>query len=99
MYAEPAIGISPSGFGDLSLYLAGGVEAVTASARSERTVTAELTAGWRDWIYDAIAAFIRRDTVRVEPWTVDFGDGTRRRAQRSMRSRAAAARSRRASWS
>ncbi len=66
---EPTIGISPSGFGDLSLYLAVGVEPVTAPARSERTVTAELTAGWRDWIDDAIAAFIRPDTVRVA--TVD----------------------------
>jgi hypothetical protein len=75
---EPAIGISPSGFGDLSLYLAVGVEPVTAPARSSRTVTAELTAGWRDWIDDAIAAFIRPDTVRVQRWTVDFGDGTRR---------------------
>ncbi len=75
---EPAIGISPSGFGDLSLYLAVGVEPVTAPARSQRTVTAELTAGWRDWIDDAIAAFIRPDTVRVQRWTVDFGDGTRR---------------------
>ena len=75
---EPTIGISPSGFGDLSLYLAVGVEPVTAPARSERTVTAELTAGWRDWIDDAIAAFIRPDTVRVQRWTVDFGDGRRR---------------------
>jgi hypothetical protein len=75
---EPTIGISPSGFGDLSLYLAVGVEPVTAPARSERTVTSELTAGWRDWIDDAIAAFIRPDSVRVQRWTVDFGDGTRR---------------------
>jgi len=75
---EPAIGISPSGFGDLSLYLAVGVEPVTAPARSARTVTAELTAGWRDWIDDAISAYIRRDSVRVQRWTVDFGDGTRR---------------------
>jgi len=75
---EPAIGISPSGFGDLSLFLEVGVEPVSAPARSERNVTAELTAGWRDYIDDAIAAFIRPDTVRVERWTVDFGDGTRR---------------------
>lgn len=75
---EPAVGISPSGFGDLSLYLAVGVDPVTAPARSERIVTAELTAGWRDWVDDAIAAFIRPDTVRVQRWTVDFGDGTRR---------------------
>ena len=75
---EPAIGISPSGFGDLSLYLAVGVEPITAPARSERSLTAELTAGWRDWIDDAISAYIRRDSVRVQRWTVDFGDGTRR---------------------
>jgi len=75
---EPAIGIRPSGFGDLSLYLAVGVAPVTAPARSTRTVTAELTAGWRDWVDDAINAYVRRDTVRVERWTVDFGDGTRR---------------------
>jgi len=75
---EPAIGISPSGFGDLSLFLEGGVDPVTAPARSERTVSAELTAGWRDYIDDAIAAYIRPETVRVERWTVDLGDGTRR---------------------
>jgi hypothetical protein len=75
---EPAIGISPSGFGDLSLYLSVGVEPVTAPARSERTVTAELTAGWRDYLDDAIAAYVRPNTVRVQRWTVDFGDGTRR---------------------
>jgi hypothetical protein len=75
---EPALGISPSGFGDLSLYLAVAVEPITAPARSERSVTAELTAGWRDWIDDAISAYIRRDSVRVQRWTVDFGDGTRR---------------------
>jgi hypothetical protein len=75
---EPAIGVRPSGFGDLSLYLAVTIEPVTAPARSERTVTAELTAGWRDWVDDAINAYVRRDTVRVERWTVDFGDGTRR---------------------
>ncbi len=75
---EPAIGISPSGFGDLSLYLAVGVDPIAAPARSQRTVTAELTAGWRDYVDDAIAAFVRPDTVRVQRWTVDFGDGTRR---------------------
>jgi hypothetical protein len=75
---EPAIGVSPSGFGDLSLYLEVGVDPITAPARSERTVSSELTAGWRDWIDDAIAAYIRPDTVRVERWTVDFGDGARR---------------------
>jgi hypothetical protein len=75
---EPGIGISPVGYGDLSLYLAVGVDPVTAPARSERTVTSELTAGWRDFVDDAIAAYVRPDTVRVVRWTVDFGDSTRR---------------------
>jgi len=75
---EPAIGITPSGVGDLSLYLSVTVEPVIAPARSERTVTAELTAGWRDWVDDAISAFVRRDTIRVQRWTIDFGDGTQR---------------------
>lgn len=75
---EPTIGVRPSGFGDLSLYLAVAIEPVTAPARSERTMTAELTAGWRDWLDDAINAYVRADTVRVQRWTVDFGDGTRR---------------------
>jgi hypothetical protein len=75
---EPAIGIAPSGFGDLSLYLEVGVDPVSAPARSERTVSAELTAGWRDYVDDAIAAYVRADTVRVDRWTVDFGDGSRR---------------------
>jgi hypothetical protein len=75
---EPAIGIEPVGFGDLSLYLAVSVEPVTAPARSERTVTAELTAGWRDYVDEAISAYVRRDSIRVQRWTVEFGDGTRR---------------------
>jgi len=51
---------------------------VSAPARSERAVTAELTTGWRDWVDDAISAYVVRDSIRVERWTVDFGDGTRR---------------------
>lgn len=77
-WQEPGIGIAPVGYGDLSLYLSVGVEPVTAPARSERTVTAELTADWRDFVDDAIAAYVRPETVRVQRWTVDFGDGTRR---------------------
>ncbi len=73
---EPIIGVSPSAAGDLSLYLAVAVDPVSAPARTARTVTAELTAGWRDWIDDAISAYIRRGSVRVRTWTVDFGDGT-----------------------
>jgi hypothetical protein len=63
---------------DLSLYLEVDVEPTTAPARTERDVTAELTAGWRDWVDDAIAAYVRRDSIRVVRWTVEFGDGARR---------------------
>jgi len=75
---RPGIGIAPTAYGDLSLYLSVAVEPVSAPARSERTVTAELTAGWRDWVDDAISAYVVRDSITVERWTVDFGDGTRR---------------------
>lgn len=72
---EPIIGVTPEAVGDLSMYLAVAVDPVTAPARTSRAVTAELTAGWRDWVDDAINAYIRRDSVRVTRWTVDFGDG------------------------
>jgi hypothetical protein len=73
---QPIIGVSPSGFGDLSLYLAVSVAPVTAAAGSNRTVTAELTAGWRNWVDHAISAFVVPGSVRVTRWTIDFGDGT-----------------------
>ncbi len=75
---RPGIGITPTAYGDLSLYLSVAVEPVSAPARSERAVTAELTTGWRDWVDDAISAYVVRDSIRVERWTVDFGDNTRR---------------------
>ena len=75
---QPVIGVSPSGVGDLSLYLTVAVDPVTAPARTARTVSAQLTAGWRDWVDDAISAYIQRDSVRVRSWTFDFGDGTQR---------------------
>lgn len=75
---RPGIGISPTAYGDLSLYLSVAVDPVSAPARSERAVTAQLTGGWRDWVDDAISAYVVRDSIRVERWTVDFGDGTRR---------------------
>lgn len=75
---RPGIGIAPTAYGDLSLYLSVAVEPVSAPALSERAVTAELTTGWRDWVDDAISAYVVRDSIRVERWTVDFGDGTRR---------------------
>jgi len=70
------IGVSPTGFGDLSLYLAVSVDPVTAPSGSDRTVTAELTAGWRNWIDDAISSYVVPSSVRVQRWTIDFGDGS-----------------------
>jgi len=75
---QPGIGISPTGYGDLSLYLDVAVDPISAPARSERSVVARLTAGWRDWIDDAISAYVIPSSIRVDRWTVDFGDGTGR---------------------
>lgn len=73
---EPSIDASATAYGDLSLYLAVSVDPASAPARTERNVIAELTAGWRDYVDDAIAAYVRQSTVRVARWTIDFGDGT-----------------------
>jgi hypothetical protein len=75
---QPGIGITPSAYGDLSLYLDVAVDPISAPARSERSVVAQLTAGWRDWVDDAISAYIIPSSIRVDRWTVDFGDGTGR---------------------
>ena len=75
---QPGIGISPTGYGDLSLYLDVAVDPISAPARSERSVVARLTAGWRDWVDDAISAYVIPSSIRVDRWTVDFGDGTGR---------------------
>lgn len=75
---QPGIGISPAGYGDLSLYLDVAVDPISAPARSERSVVAQLTAGWRDWVDDAISAYVIPSSIRVDRWTVDFGDGTGR---------------------
>ncbi len=75
---EPGIGIRPAGYADLSLFLEVSVEPITAPARSERAVTAELTAGWRDYVDDALSTFVRRDSISVDRWTLDFGDGAKR---------------------
>ena len=72
---QPGIGIRPEAQGDLSLYLDVGVDPVSGPARSTRTVTAELTAGWLDAVGGVISAYVIADSVTVEGWTVDFGDG------------------------
>lgn len=73
----PGIGIERRAAGAMSLYLRVSVAPVTAPARTARTVTAELTAGWQDALGDAIQAYVQRGSLRIERWTVDFGDGTR----------------------
>lgn len=75
---ESPIGINPSGFADMSLYLGVAVDPVSAPARSERTVTSELATAWRSYLGKAISAYVIPDSVRVDRWTVDFGDGTSR---------------------
>jgi hypothetical protein len=75
---ESAIGLDASGFGDMSLYLSVAVEPVTAPARTDRTVTSELTTGWRDYLGKAISAYVIPGSVHVDRWVVDFGDGTSR---------------------
>jgi len=74
----PGIGIRPEAYGDLSLYLDVGVDPVSAPARTERTVTSELTLGWMDAIGGYLSAYVDHNSVRVDSWTVDFGDGTLR---------------------
>ena len=73
---ESVIGLSSSGYGDMSLYLSVAVEPVSAPARTDRTVTAELVTGWLDYVGKAISAYVIPSSVRVDRWTVDFGDGT-----------------------
>ena len=73
---RPGIAIRPEGYGDLSLYLDVAVDPVSAPARTERTITAELTLAWMDAIGGYLSAYVIHDSVRVDGWTVDFGDGT-----------------------
>jgi len=82
---RPGIAIRPEGYGDLSLYLDVAVDPVSAPARSERTVSAELTLAWMDAIGGYLSAFVIHDSVRVDGWTVDFGDGTVRDYPRDPR--------------
>jgi hypothetical protein len=73
---QPGIGIRPEAQGDLSLYLDVAVNPVSAPARSARTIGAELTTGWMDAVGGVISAYVIHDSVTVEGWTVDFGDGS-----------------------
>jgi hypothetical protein len=82
---RPGIDIRPEAWGELSLYLGAAVDPVSAPAGTERTVSAELTLAWMDAIGGYLAAYIDHDSVRVDSWTVDFGDGTVREFPRDPR--------------
>ena len=82
---RPGLAIRPEVYGDLSLYLDVTVDPVSAPARTERTVSAELTLAWMDAIGGYLSAYVIHDSVRVDGWTVDFGDGTVRDVPRDPR--------------
>jgi hypothetical protein len=73
---SPGIGIRRQAAGLLSLDLGVAVDPVSAPAKTSRSVSAALTGDWLNAVGDAISAYIVRDSVRVQSWTVDFGDGT-----------------------
>jgi hypothetical protein len=73
---SPGIGIQRRAAGLLRLDLGVTVDPVSAPATTTRTVSAALTGDWLNAIGDAISAYVVRDSVRVQSWTVDFGDGT-----------------------
>lgn len=73
---RPGIEIRPEAYGDLSLYLDVAVDPLSAPARTDRTVSAQLTLDWMDAIGGYLSAYVDHDSARVDSWTVDFGDGT-----------------------
>jgi hypothetical protein len=75
---QSAIGVDAGGYADMSLYLDVAVDPVTAPARTDRSVTAQLTAGWQAYLGKAISAYVIPSSVREARWTVDFGDGSSR---------------------
>jgi hypothetical protein len=68
------IGIHANTSAGLNLYLHVSVQPDAAPAMSQRTVSAQLTAGWLPALNGAIQAYVVPSSVRVTNWTVDFGD-------------------------
>ncbi|MFN8629192.1 MAG: hypothetical protein U0838_02390 [Chloroflexota bacterium] len=66
---QSAIRVDAGGFADMSLYLDVAVDPVTAPARTDRTVTAQLTAGWQAYLGKAISAYVIPSSVREARWT------------------------------
>jgi hypothetical protein len=71
---QPGIGIHANTSAGLNLYLHVSVQPQDAPAMSQRTVSAQLTAGWLPALNGAIQAFVVQDSVHVTSWTVRFGD-------------------------
>jgi len=73
---KPGIGIHANTGAGMSLYLDVSVQPDAAPAMSQRTVSAQLTAGWLPALNGAIQAYVVPDSVHVTSWTVSFGDGS-----------------------
>ena len=73
---KPGIGIHANTSAGMSLYLDVSVQPDAAPAMSQRTVSAQLTAGWLPALNGAIQAYVVPDSVHVTSWTVSFGDGS-----------------------
>jgi hypothetical protein len=78
---QPGIGIHANTSAGMSLYLDVSVQPQDAPAESQRTVSAQLTAGWLNALNGAIQAYVVPSSVKVTTWTVDFGDGARKSFQ------------------
>jgi hypothetical protein len=73
---KPGIGIHANTSAGLNLYLDVSVQPQDAPAMSQRTVSAQLTAGWLPALNGAIQAYVVPSSVRVTRWNVRFGDGS-----------------------
>jgi len=71
---KPGMGIHANTAAGMSLYLDVSVQPDAAPAMSQRTVSAQLTAGWLPALNGAIQAYVVQDSVHVTSWTVRFGD-------------------------
>jgi hypothetical protein len=71
---KPGMGIHANTSAGMSLYLDVSVQPQDAPAESQRTVSAQLTAGWLNALNGAIQASVVPNSVRVTTWTVRFGD-------------------------
>lgn len=74
--STPGIGVRPSTSGVLTLDLGVAVDPETAPAGTTRTITAALMSGWLGAVGNHIRASIVPGSVRIQRWTVNFGDGT-----------------------